>query len=357
MTSIHANSYDFIVYCKNLDLGESRPMHVPVDKYVHREGKRVWYVDWESTLSKLALFKQLRSQPVDFLYLNSIFATFFSILPLVAWKLGAIHPKSVVVAPRGELGIGALALKSRKKSIFLKTARLLKLHDGVHWHASSPNEATEILNLFPNAIVHVRENEVLLPPHPLEPAQECTSLTLRAVFVGRLSPKKGLHRLISALREQDALIHLDIYGEYEDASYRDQISQQISLLPPNVSVLFHGALPHEHVRAAFQVSDVFFFPTAHENFGHTIVESLSASCPVVICDVTPLTEVVLRGGGDIPPTNSIEDWQLAINAFAKTSPEERANRRTMAGEAYKNWHNSRNDESVFHLVQNSLRAD
>ena len=41
----------------------------------------------------------------------------------------------VLLAPRGMLGHGALAIKKKKKEAFLILANALGLYDGIDWHA------------------------------------------------------------------------------------------------------------------------------------------------------------------------------------------------------------------------------
>ena len=53
-----------------------------------------------------------------------------------------------IIAPRGMLGAGALAIKPFKKKIFLTLSKILKLYSNVKWQASTAQEANEIKAVF-----------------------------------------------------------------------------------------------------------------------------------------------------------------------------------------------------------------
>ena len=80
-------------------------------------------------------------------------------------------------------------------------------------------------------------------------------------------------------------------------------------------------------------------PTAGENFGHVIAESLSQSCPVMIMDVTPWTAVVAGGGGIIVPSGTVEAWKHALQTVLN-GDETFEQRRRDAARAYNTWRGS-----------------
>jgi glycosyltransferase involved in cell wall biosynthesis len=52
-----------------------------------------------------------------------------------------------------------------------------------------------------------------------------------------------------------------------------------------------GKLSDEELAAAYQASDVYFFPSLWEGFGLPVLESMSAGTPVVCSDASSLPEV------------------------------------------------------------------
>src|SRR5699024_4871841 len=97
------------------------------------------------------------------IYLNSLFSPRYSLLPMLLKRLGFWKKGTLLIAPRGELDPGALALKARKKRAFLIAFKLLRFHKTALWHASTPLEEAQIKNQFGEVTTLVRENETSLP--------------------------------------------------------------------------------------------------------------------------------------------------------------------------------------------------
>lgn len=83
-------------------------------------------------------------------------------------------------------------------------------------------------------------------------------------------------------------------------------------LPPNVRARYLGPLDYSAVAPTFARSDVFLFPTFGENFGHVIVESLAAGCPVIVSDRTPFRDLEEHGAGWVVPIEQPEGYQRAL---------------------------------------------
>lgn len=355
MVAEHGADHEFLVLTGDTDWGETAPLPVPTGRWIDVGNAKVWYARAASPRALLTGLGQVRRAHPDVLYLNSVLHPSFSILPLALAGLGYFGRARVLLAPRGELGTGALGLKASKKRVFLTTARALGLHRSVTWHASSGREAAEITAVFPGARVVIRENEVLLPPQSLPPTTPPTDRldepdpALRIVFLSRLAPKKGLHLLLTALARVTAPVTLRIVGD-GDPAYRADCLALAALLPPNVRVSFVGPVPPERVPSVFASADLFAFPTAHENFGHVVAEALATSCPVLLADVTPWTPVLRDGGGALVGSLEPADWAAAIDGWAAADPAQRLARRQGAGRAYDDWQSRRVRTSVFDLA-------
>lgn len=315
------------------DLGQSRAMAVPTDRWVHRHDVAVKYTEGK-TAAHLHAIASTRTIAPENIYLNSLFHPIFSIFPALLTRLNWWPKARLFIAPRGELDPGALSHKSFKKNLFLKVSRLIRLHGSMTWHASTPLEARNISQHFPRATIVVRENETLLQDTARQlvyPAKH-----RRIAFLSRISPKKGLHRLLQALVKVDASLSLDIYGEAEDKTYEKLCKQIAAMTPPNIRIQFHGALPHDLVLPTMSTYDLMALPTAGENFGHVIVESLCAGCPVMLPDSTPWTQAAKDTSTLIRGT-SIEEWTTALVAYANIDSEEVMRRKSIAQKSYLDW--------------------
>jgi glycosyltransferase involved in cell wall biosynthesis len=114
---------------------------------------------------------------------------------------------------------------------------------------------------------------------------------LNLFFLSRISPKKNLSYALSRLLEVDhsCRINFSIFGPIEDEAYwyscqglMDQLEQKGS-----VNCRYHGAVPNHFLADVLEEQHFLFLPTLNENYGHVIVESWLAGCPVIISDQTP----------------------------------------------------------------------
>ena len=89
----------------------------------------------------------------------------------------------------------------------------------------------------------------------------------------------------------------------------------VEQLPKNISVSVHDQVPHERVRSVFAEHDLFAFPSLGENFGHVILESLSAGTPVLLSDQTPW---LLNAHSGLEVLGLVDDlWLSSLNEWAK----------------------------------------
>jgi glycosyltransferase involved in cell wall biosynthesis len=195
-------------------------------------------------------------------------------------------------------------------------------------------------------------DQVDLPAEPLPGSRHAGPA--RWVFLGRVSPKKGLDLALEALLEVDVPVRFDIFGPIEDAEHWRRCEELISRAPADCIVTYRGSVPPERVRETFGRYDAFLFPTHGENFGHVIAESLSASCPVVCTDRTPWTAVLRAGGGTVIPGATAEDLAPVLRRLAALDPDQRSVARARAGEAYRSWASDVEDTNILTLTHRLL---
>lgn len=290
------DEFDFRVITQDRDLGDAAPFpDLPTDRWTDIGKASVRYLppdEW----NRAGLSASIRSAEPDLVYTQSYFSPLTSAWPRLLARRGALEAP-LLVAPRGEFSPGALAQKSPKKRLFLALSRLLGLHRGVLWHATAEEEAAEIRRNIPGANVFVA------PPFPTAssfeaaPPREKRSGELRAVFVGRISPKKGLDRAVRLVNALDEDATLDVYGPDEDVAY----AELCRAADARGRVRWHGPAAPEEVPHLFAKAHVFLFPTLGENYGHAIMESLQSGTPVVLSEHTPWRGLKPLGiGADVP---------------------------------------------------------
>jgi len=123
-----------------------------------------------------------------------------------------------------------------------------------------------------------------------------------AVFVGRLSPEKGLKTLLQAWHHLPAPIPLQIFGDGPQRAELEQMASDLNLS----SVTFRGHVNHDTTQTAIKNAHVLILPSeCYENFPMTIVEALSCGTPVICSRLGAMQEIVthLETGLHFTPGN------------------------------------------------------
>lgn len=320
-----SEEFSFRVLTGDRDHGESSPYPgVNVDCWTRVGKADVYYASRRGRTAR-GLIRLLREVSYDALYLNSLFNARFTLLPLVLRRLRVIEQKPVIIAPRGELDAGALALKSRKKRVFLTLARCVRLYSGLIWQASSELEAERIIG-----VMQVPPSRVFVAPNLPTPVAPASALDRRepearltVSFLSRISRKKNLDYALRALSAVRSPVAFSIFGNAEDGVYWSECLTLISELPDHIRVDYCGDVPHEQVHEVLAASDLFLLPTKGENYGHVVVEALAAGTPVLISDQTPWLDLAERGVGWSLPLLDERAFARVIDEFATLSVEDR----------------------------------
>jgi len=283
--------------------------NVKLNVWTNYEGRDVFYVSPEN-MNPCFILKLIQETPHDALYLNSLFSKLFTIYPL-KWKQQHKINSKIVLAPRGMLRDGALAVKPLKKQLFLLYAKLTGLFKNVHWQSTSPSETDEIKKrIGANVILSEVSN---LPAT----AQETKGIeknkgSLKLCFIARIVTIKNLNFAITILKEiKTGTITFDVYGPKEDEPYWQLCETNASSLPGNIHFTYKGVLTPGEIGKTISGYHALFLPTQTENFGHIIVETFKAGRPVIISDQTPWHSLEQEQAGfDI----SLNDKEKFVNA-------------------------------------------
>ena len=276
---------EFFVIAGAYDLGEKDTMDgVRVGVWSNMVGISGAQVRYENRSNwKRSNWKHIieEVQP-DVLYLNSLFSMAFALRPLQIARAKGIR---TVLAPRGMLGSGALAIKPLKKLIFLSFARNLDFFRGVEFHASTEDEVREVKMHFPREKIFKARNlsDPTIKKLPLKALSESINL----LCLGRVHPVKNLLfalEVLSKMNLNDKKIKVNIVGPAEDEKYLNSL---LSLSNGSLEISYSGAFAHKDLGEAFIEAHFLLMPTSHENFGHAIIESWGFGRPVLLSDNTP----------------------------------------------------------------------
>lgn len=293
------NSVFYKLITSDRDLGDALPYNSIYHNNWNKVGNaEVFYVR-SGIIGYKQIIKILLEKDYELIYLNSFFSPKFSLLPLM---LAKTLRQKVIVGPRGEFSEGALSLKSRKKNTFIKLYKLLNLHRGTIYQASSIYEAEDIKRVLGSDMDIVIAEDIGAQEFAKNIA--IREQIIKAVFISRISPMKNLGFALEILKSVQNPLVYDIYGPIEDQSYWQHCQSIIADLPSHIDVQYKGELTPEQVVPTLSLYDFFFMPTKGENYGHVIAEALCAGLPLLISDATPWRNLTGQGlGWDLPLDN------------------------------------------------------
>lgn len=148
---------------------------------------------------------------------------------------------------------------------------------------------------------------------------------LPILFVGRVSPEKGIHTLIEAFAQivsrverarliivggratlrEDFIVSISsdplvralnrFYNGSVSSEYQQHLDSLISRLKLTDKVRFLGHVPHKELPERYRLSRIVVNPSLSESFGISIVEGMACGLPVVGTKVGGMLETILNG--------------------------------------------------------------
>lgn len=289
------NDFDITIATRNYDIGIKTPFN---EQELKHDGYQVLYFANDKLM--LGIRDTLVSAHFDIIYFNSFVAPQMTIFTL--FYLFFKRKPRLIISPRGELGKGALLIKSTRKKIYIALFKKLFLKS-VEFFASSDSEKNEIqyflgkkttVTVLPNLTSHVKSSDVI----NLKKENE-----INIVFLSRIARKKNILGAIQILMNVNGRVNFDVIGPIEDQPYWDECQALIKQLPAHIHVTYRGLSDPDDVINTLKSYDLFFLPSWNENYGHVIVESLAAGCPVLISDQTPWHDLIDHEAG----------WEFALS--------------------------------------------
>lgn len=283
------SEFEFYIITSDRDLGDSLPYeNIVTDQWQIKKDYNVIYLSAKNR-NKAFYRSLLADVSPKYIYLNSIFSFYFSILPVLIFNSSSAR---ILLSPRGMLGENSLKIKSLKKKIFLFIADLFKFYRKVSWIASNETERQQIVGNFgedsavriaPNLPARISDNS-----NKHSPKQQGE---LSLLFIGRISPIKNVDFLISLLAKANRAVNLTIVGPIEDVAYWNSCLELIENINSSIVVNYLGEKSPNEIHLLFSSHHCLVSASSNENYGHSIVESLSCGCPVIVSEHTPWNDL------------------------------------------------------------------
>jgi glycosyltransferase involved in cell wall biosynthesis len=173
--------------------------------------------------------------------------------------------------------------------------RYLNTIDGFIFNSQATRTTVEnLLNRPVLSVVAYPGKDHLRIKNKQKAPAKIASLPLNLLFIGNLSPNKGLDILIKALAGIDkSHWKLTILGDTTiDLSYTRKIRTMTQNLNVIHNIDFKGAVSHDQLPDFYEQSDVLVVPSFYEGFGIVYVEALGFGIPVLATNTGGATEII-----------------------------------------------------------------
>jgi glycosyltransferase involved in cell wall biosynthesis len=294
-------------------------LDVPLDRPVDLDGVAVHYFRVPA-LRRLfwapSLRRRLHESVSDFdvAHLHSVFLCPTWAAARIAARAGVPY----VLSPHGMLIRDVIQRKSRLvKTTWINVVERATLAHAAGLHVTAELEGDEVraLDLPMPEIVRQIPNGIDWPERHL-PLSETPFAGLPpryALFLSRISWKKGLDRLLTAWHKVPDL-PLVIAGN-DDEDYTPKLRRLAQSLGLESRVVFTGPVSDEHKWALYEKAELFLLPSYSENFGMVVGEAMAMGCPVVVTPEVGVAQIVASEGAGIVTSNDPEKLAAAINAL------------------------------------------
>ena len=219
----------------------------------------------------------------DIVQLNSVFYIPSIIIAFIARLKG----KKVIWSSRGELIGGAMEFRSFRKKVRLYFIKAI-INKNFTFHGTSADELVSIQD-------HLKKDAIMVPNYMEMPAKEEEELQKQFLFIGRIHPIKALDNLIKGVAKSKLMkasgYKMIIHGYEDKAGYLQELQDLIKALGVEGQVEFRAPISSTKKLQEYAKSRFTFLVSKSENFGNTILESLSQGTPVVASKGTPWGEL------------------------------------------------------------------
>lgn len=125
------------------------------------------------------------------------------------------------------------------------------------------------------------------------PAGAARKGPLRLLFVGAITPLKGVHYLLEAFRQLDGDTELWLVGAAATDPVLQELLAACSAATGRVRLI--GPVAQASLRDIYHQCDLFVLPSLSDGWAMVVSQALACALPVVVSDMTGAKELVVHG--------------------------------------------------------------
>lgn len=219
----------------------------------------------------------------------------------------------LIVSPRGMLEPWASNHSKWKKKLAWALYQKRELQRVTAFHATAHSEAESIRRCGFKQPIVISPNGVELPVLKAKSSQVSEPRT--ALFLSRLSPKKGLPMLLDVWKKLAPQNWRLVIAGNDDSNHLPVLQRKIAELGLSQQVELVGPLFGADKEQAYLNADLFVLPSYSENFGIVVTEALGYQVPVLTTTGCPWQELETERCGwwvDSTPTGIEQGLAAAL---------------------------------------------
>ena len=172
------------------------------------------------------------------------------------------------------------------------------------------------------------------------------------LFLGRITPKKGLEILLSAFSNIDKNnLHLLIIGPY-DINYKNKLITLIDKFNLKNFVTFEKAIFGRLKWDTINSCNIFCLPSHQENFGISVAEALMCSKPVLITNKVNIWREINKANAGFVNNDTIEGVTINLKKWISLNNNQY---KKMSKNAYNCFNHNFNLEKTSHKLINFIK--
>ena len=145
---------------------------------------------------------------------------------------------------------------------------------------------------------------------------------LHLVYLSRIHRHKNLRFLLDLLFDIVGDINLDIFGPIRAFGLLERVPKSHNNIAQHSKSEVSRLVSPDEVISTMSKYHLFVLPTLSENYGHAILEALSAGCLVLVSDQTPWSDINSINAGWAIPLNRPEEFRIVLQQATAMSQEQ-----------------------------------